>query len=89
MGSSLTDEEYPKAVAVWRESGRAPVEPRRASASWSGVGAGRDFLDFPESTASGVERAPHGRHEDPSAEEAQVEVRAARFATVGIPTSLS
>ena len=54
MGSSLTDEEYPKALAVWRESRRAPVEP-----------------------ASGVERAPHGRHEDQSAEEAEVEVRAA------------
>ena len=38
----------------------------------------------PVEPASGVERAPHGRHEDPSAEEAQVEVRAARFATVGM-----
>ena len=67
MGSSLTDEEYPKAgLFGGKVGGLPPVEP-----------------------ASGVERAPHGRHEDPSAEEAQVEVRAARFATVGIPTSLS
>src|SRR5439155_25746801 len=68
MGSSLTDEEYPKAGLFGGKVGGLPkVQP-----------------------ASGVERLLGARIFVPAVRSAaQVEVRAARFATVGIPTSLS